>query len=174
VLTIAFDVNDPSLRETLLRHVLVDAVGALCEGAKPAWGKMTAQQMVEHLEWAFALSNGQGFCDCPVPETERERRKAFLYSNRPTPREFMNPLLTTGLPPLRHAGLDEARTALAGEVARFLAQSAATPGLIRAHPVFGSMPLGEWTRSHYKHAYHHLLQFGLIRTPYSEAGRPQL
>ena len=42
--------------------------------------------------------------------------RGFLYDNRPTPRGFMNPLLAGGLPPLRHSGLVQARTALAGAV----------------------------------------------------------
>ncbi len=159
---IPFDVNDPSLRESLLSHVLPETLAALGEEAQPAWGKMTPQQMVEHLEWAFAASTGRAAAECCTPETEHERMRRFLYSNRPTPQEFMNPLLTAGLPPLRHASLDHARTALAGEVARFIAQSTATPGALRTHPVFGPLPLEEWARSHYKHIYHHLLQFGLI------------
>ncbi len=167
--TIPFDVDDPSLRESLLRHVLPEALAALREDAQPTWGKMTPRQMVEHLEWAFAVSTGQAAAECRTPETEHERMKRFLYSNRPTPREFMNPLLTAGLPPLRHVSLGDARTALAGEVARFIAQSTVTPGALRTHPVFGPLPLEEWARSHYKHVYHHLLQFELI----SEADAPR-
>ena len=30
------------------------------------------------------------------------------------------------------------------------------------HPIFGPIGYEEWHRTHYKHAYHHLLQFGLI------------
>jgi hypothetical protein len=30
------------------------------------------------------------------------------------------------------------------------------------HPLFGPIGAEEWTRVHFKHAYHHLLQFALI------------
>ncbi len=162
---VAFDVNDPCLREAFLRQVLPEALGTLDGDRPPRWGKMTAQQMVEHLEWAFALSDGRGSPECPISAAELDRRKAFLYNNRPTPQGFMNPLLTAGLPRLRHGGLEEARTALATEVDRFLAQSSAASAAMRTHPVFGPITLEEWGRSHYKHAWHHLLQFGLIRLP---------
>jgi hypothetical protein len=88
--------------------------------------------------------------------------RRFLYSNRPTPPDFMNPVLTGGLPPLRYPGLDEARTALAGGIERFLAGAGSTD--LHQHPVFGPIGYEEWHRGHYKHAHHHLLQFGLIET----------
>jgi oxepin-CoA hydrolase/3-oxo-5,6-dehydrosuberyl-CoA semialdehyde dehydrogenase len=162
VATIRFDVNDVELRDAFLRHVLLDALAPLSDTCKPRWGRMTSQQMVEHLTWAFELSTGQAHTDCPVPDAERERMKAFLHHNRPTPHEFMNPALVAGLPPLRHAGLAEARTALRVAVDRFLAQPDVTPGVVHTHPLFGPIGVEEWARAHFKHGYHHLLQFGLV------------
>lgn len=159
---IRFDVNDPELRGTLFRRLLFDALAPLHEDSQPGWGRMTPQQMVEHLTWAFELSTGQAHVECPLPEAQRERLKAFLHDNRPTPREFMNPVLASGLPPLRHAGLAGAKAALRVEVDRFLQQANATPGVMHTHPVLGPIAMEEWARSHFKHAYHHLLQFGLV------------
>jgi oxepin-CoA hydrolase/3-oxo-5,6-dehydrosuberyl-CoA semialdehyde dehydrogenase len=159
---IRFDVTDPELRGTFFRRLLVDALAPLHDDSQPGWGKMTAQQMVEHLIWAFELSTGKAHVDCPVPEAQRERLKAFLYDNRPTPHEFMNPVLVEGLPPLRHVRLAEARAALRVAVDRFLQQASATPGVMHMHPVFGPIGMEEWARAHFKHTYHHLLQFGLV------------
>ncbi len=159
--TIPFDVNDPELRERFLRRLLPDALAALQADARPGWGKMTAQQMVEHLTWAFELSTGLAQTECDVPEPQRERLKAFLHDNRPTPHEFMNPVLAAGLPPLRHAGLAEAKAALQVEVERFLQQAGAASGALHTNPVFGPLGAEEWSRAHFKHGYHHLLQFGL-------------
>ena len=53
------DVGDAALRERLLRQVLPDALAGLREDARPAWGNMTAQQMVEHLAWVFEVSIGE-------------------------------------------------------------------------------------------------------------------
>jgi oxepin-CoA hydrolase/3-oxo-5,6-dehydrosuberyl-CoA semialdehyde dehydrogenase len=162
---VRFDVNDAALRESFLRDEFLGLLAAL-EAATPArWGAMTAQQMVEHMEWVFAISNGRVLVECPVPEAERERVKPFLRSTMPTPREFQNPLLVGGLPPLRHADLAAARAALGGEVARFFAHTARDASAMHTHPVFGPIGAEDWSRAHYKHAHHHLLQFGLIAEP---------
>jgi oxepin-CoA hydrolase/3-oxo-5,6-dehydrosuberyl-CoA semialdehyde dehydrogenase len=160
---IPFDVNDAELRSTFFRRLLGEALAALQEGSQPKWGAMTAQQMVEHLAWVFEVSTGQAHVECAVPEARRERWKAFLYDDAPMPREFRNPALVGGLPSLRHPGLAEAKAALSVEVDRFLDQCRATPSATHIHPVFGPIATEEWARSHFKHAYHHLLQFGLIQ-----------
>jgi oxepin-CoA hydrolase / 3-oxo-5,6-dehydrosuberyl-CoA semialdehyde dehydrogenase len=159
---IPFDVNDADVREAFFRRWLFEALVALRDDTRPRWGRMTAQQMIEHLLWAFELSSGEAQVDCPVPEPQRPRLKAFLYDNRPTPREFMNPALTAGLPPLRHTGLADAVGSLRAAVNRFVQKAAAAPEATRTHPVFGPIGMDEWARAHFKHTYHHLLQFGLL------------
>lgn len=159
---IPFDVNDAEAREALLRRGLFEALVALHANARPRWGHMTAQQMIEHLLWAFDLSTGEAQAECPIPEPQRQRAKAFLYDNRPTPREYMNPALTAGLPPLRHDALNGAVASLRAAVNRFLQQAASAPDATRTHPVFGPISMDEWARAHFKHTYHHLLQFGLL------------
>ena len=101
-----------------------------------------------------------------VPEARRERWKAFLYDDTSMPREFRNPALVGGLPLLRHGGLDDARIALRKEVDRFLDQCRDTPQATHVHPTFGPLGAEEWSRSHFKHAYHHLLQFDLVSTDF--------
>jgi oxepin-CoA hydrolase / 3-oxo-5,6-dehydrosuberyl-CoA semialdehyde dehydrogenase len=157
-----FDVNDAKLRDAFFREWLFDALAGLQDDSRPGWGKMSARQMVEHLVWAFELSTGHAQAACQFPEAQREQLKAFLYHDRPTPREFQNPAQAAGLPPLRHAGLPEAKMALLVEVECFLRQASDTPDAMHMHPVFGPIGAEEWARSHFKHAYHHLLQFGLI------------
>jgi oxepin-CoA hydrolase/3-oxo-5,6-dehydrosuberyl-CoA semialdehyde dehydrogenase len=159
---VRFDVNDPGLREAFLRTLLRDAIASLQPQDPPRWGRMTAQQMLEHLAWSFELSTGRAQVDCPIPEEKRERMKAFLYHNRPTPPDFMNPALEEGLPALQYAGLPEAAAALGREVDRFLEQAGSQAGAVHTHPVFGPLGVEEWSRSHFKHGCHHLLQFGLV------------
>src|SRR2546428_4809290 len=165
VMTIAFDVNDPHVRERFFREDLGQALFSLEEGAVPRWGGMTAQQMVKHLAWGFELSTGRATVECPVPEARRERFKSFLRDTTPMMHEFRNPALAAGLPALRHGSLAEARAALAVEVSRFLDYERAAPGAAHTHPVFGPITVEEWARAHFKHAYHHLLQFNLIEEP---------
>jgi oxepin-CoA hydrolase / 3-oxo-5,6-dehydrosuberyl-CoA semialdehyde dehydrogenase len=156
------DVNDRESREGFLRDGAFDAMASLRADTPAGWGRMTAQQMVEHLEWVFEISTGRVCVSCPVPEEKRERYKPFLYSNMPTPREFLNTALVDGLPPLRHGSLVDAIEALRAEVRRFFDQAAQEPDARFAHPVFGPIAAEEWSRSHFKHVRHHLLQFRLI------------
>ena len=159
---IHFDVNDEGLREAFLREVLPRAIGRLETDAESQWGNMTAQQMVEHLTWGFDLSTGTRQIECPYPDEKRARLKTFLYDNRPSPREFMNPALASGLPPLRHAGLPEAKAGLLASIGRFLEPPGPVTAETRTHPVFGPLDRDEWSRTHFKHGVHHLSQFGLI------------
>jgi hypothetical protein len=156
------DVNDRDARTEFLRRGAFDALAALRADTQAEWGRMTAQQMVEHLAWVCELSTGRALVGCPVPEGKRERYKAFLYGNQPTPHEFVNTALVDGLPPLRHASLAEAIESLRREIEHYFDRAAAQPEALHVHPVFGPMAAEDWSRSHFKHTRHHLLQFRLI------------
>lgn len=156
-----FDVDDADLRESFLRNDVPQAIERLTDASTARWGRMQAQEMVEHLTWAFELSTGLAQATCSVPASELPRMRQFLYSNRPTPREFMNPALVDGLPPVRHETLGEAKAALKVALTRFLDDSRSDERL-HVHPVLGPIGREEWHRTHYKHTHHHLQQFGLI------------
>jgi hypothetical protein len=126
---------------------------------------MTARHMVEHLLLTFECSTGEITLPCRTPENVLERVKAFLYDNRPTPRGFKNPLLGPTPPAFRFPNLADALTALDHEVIRFVGHFLEEPGAFHVHPIFGPLGADEWQRSHFKHCYHHLLQFCLIREP---------
>lgn len=157
---IPFDVGDPGGREALLARHMWEALAGLGADAAPRWGRMSAQQMVEHLEWIFEVSTGRASVACAVPEEKRARYKAFLHDDAPMMREFRNPALTAGLPALRHHSLDAAIAALRADVEHFLDGARVPAPTI--HPVFGPLSFEEWSRSHFKHVLHHLQQFGLL------------
>jgi len=157
-----FDVNDERSRTQFLRGVVPGALPLLHDRMLPAWGRMSPQQMVEHLAWGFDLANGAQATHCPVPEEKRDRMKLFLSSNQPSPRDFMNPVLVSGLPPLRYPSLDAAKEALGEACNRFLEQPTSAADVPRVHPLFGPLGREEWSRVHVKHVFHHLMQFGLI------------
>lgn len=161
MVTNVFNVNDSKLRELFLRHEFPGAIEELDAATVPHWGKMRPQEMVEHLTWAFELSTGEAQTECAVPASELTRVRRFLYSNGPTPKEFMNPALVAGLPPMRHATLEEAKAALRLQLEHFL-DGPRSDDQLYIHPIFGPIGHDEWHRTHYKHAHHHLLQFGLV------------
>lgn len=162
---ISFDVNNSEAREHFLKHTLMEAVAGLDERSQPHWGKMTAQQMVEHLIWAFDLSNGKSKLICNLSQEQQSQRKPFLYNNRPTPRGVPNPELENGIPPNRYKDLEEAKQNLGEALLAFVNQIPENHQQDYDHPIFGTLTRDEWERAHYKHIYHHLLQFGLIPDP---------
>jgi hypothetical protein len=124
---------------------------------------MNAQQMVEHLLWAVEMSTGTITAPCVVPEMLRQRaRDAFLAGDMHTPHHFGHPMLAGGLPPLRFTTVEDASAALRAETALFLSHWDATPAMERVHPIFGGIDMDGWSRSHFKHSFHHLAQFGLL------------
>lgn len=159
-----FAVNDESLRQDFLENMVFSALENLSPGQKPSWGGMTAQQMVEHLVWATEISNGTVTVECRLHPKLVERFKGFLHNDMPTTHEFMNPLLKDGLPPGRFSDLHEAVANLRDRIRVFLAELPEDRKRQRTHPVFGPLDHDEWSRAHFKHFCHHLLQFDLIIT----------
>ena len=162
---IPFQVNDAELRTAFLTRSLPEAMQRLDHDTAPRWGAMSAQHMVEHLLWAFGLSTGKETITCGIPEEQYKKMKAWLYDDRPSPREFKNPRLSAAPEPLNFPTLDAARLALLGEIQVFVHQRSAGSEVARTHPVFGALFPEEWERVHFKHSYHHLEQFALIGTP---------
>jgi len=156
------DVNDAYGRSALIGTGLGEALRTLTPETQPRWGGFTPAQMVEHLLWAFEVSTGRVIVASSMPEEWQQKARAFLHDNRPMPRGFENPLLKDGLPPLRFRSLLEAVDALTREASRFLELAASEPHARRVHPIFGASSVEEWSRIHFKHGVHHLLQFGLI------------
>jgi hypothetical protein len=87
--------------------------------------------------------------------------KKFLYDNRPTPREFMNPAEAADLPTLPYGSLGEATRALTRGLGHFI-DGPQSGGQLHTHPMFSPIGYDEWHHTHYNHTHHHLLQFGLI------------
>jgi hypothetical protein len=156
-----FDVNDADLRESFLRSEVAPALDELRVDTAARWGGMTAQQMVEHLMWACECSTGRAVVECGYPAAVLPRMKSFLRDDRESPREFMNPVLASGLPALRCADLAEAKAALLRELSRFLDAPCAGDEL-HTHPIFGPLGYEDWHRAHCKHFRHHFSQFGLM------------
>jgi hypothetical protein len=157
-----FSVNDESLRQDFLENMVFSALERLAPGQKPVWGRMTPQQMVEHLVWATEISNGAVTVGCNLHPKLVERFKSFLHNDMPTTHDFMNPLLKSGLPSGRFSDIKEAVANLRDLVHDFLGEEPVERRRQRTHPVFGPLDHDEWSRAHFKHFCHHLLQFGLI------------
>jgi len=126
--------------------------------AKPLWGKMTPQQMLEHLVVSVEYTNGKKVTGSDVPaEKALADKMRMVYTDWEIPKN----VILEELPGLNtFADLPGAVNQLAIELDqfdRYFEQAGATS----IHPAFGPLNHHEWLLWHGKHFTHHLRQFGL-------------
>lgn len=139
-----------------VRGELHARIDRLMPDMKPRWGAMTAREMVAHLVEGMRMGTGH----FPTkPRRVFSRRWPFkplfiwlipMTKGIPAP---ARELLTRG----REIDFDEARAEIHQLLDDFPHHDRAWP----EHPYFGPMSGREWGRIGYKHADHHLRQFGV-------------
>ncbi len=128
------------------------------------WGRMNAQQMVEHVRLFFLVSIERIKFDLAVPEEHLPKYREFLYSEKQFRENTKAPASVLGeeTQPLRYASMEEAVDKLRGSVDGFIEFFKNNPGKKTLHPAFGELNFDEWVLLHYKHVTHHLRQFELM------------
>ena len=129
---------------------------------KPQWGKMTAQHMVEHLITAVQMSNGKVHFNCFNPPEKLPTLRRFLMSDRPLPRNFVNPVIGPDNLPLRYPDFEETKKILESEINYYHKFFESNPGAKPTNVTFGELNKAEWDQFHKKHFTHHLTQFNLL------------
>jgi len=127
------------------------------------WGKMNAQQMVEHLVAFFNVSTEKIKFDLVTPEEHLPKFKEFLLSDKQFRENTKAPINVIGEDPLplRYHTYEEAVEKLHQAVDHFETYFKNDHGKKTLHPVFGPLNFDEWVLLHYKHVTHHLRQFGI-------------
>ena len=136
----------------------------LSEGSKPAWGILTAQHMIEHLEMGYKIAAGEikNF-KTVTPEKILEKVHNSLYNYKPFPKNTVFPLIKEGeLEALVHPDLHTSKSKFLESREHYLAYFKANPKVILNNVVFGAMNKYEWYLLERKHLNHHFNQFGLL------------
>lgn len=135
----------------------------LTEKTSSQWGKMNAQQMLEHLETTMKYSTGElETSECKTPEEHLEKYQDSLYNFRTMPKDFPAPFLQDGkLPELKYKNLDEAKTNFIESVKNCQIYYRENPDAEHLHFVFGTLNKEMMELFHQKHVTHHFEQFGL-------------
>jgi len=125
------------------------------------WGKMNAQQMLEHLSDFFNVSTEKISFPLVTPEEHLPKYREFLFSDKEFRENTKAPETILGEEPLplRSKSLQSAKEYLNKSVADFFHFFEEDPQRKTIHPVFGPLNFEEWVLLHYKHVNHHLRQF---------------
>jgi hypothetical protein len=150
-------------KENFLRTKLIRYLQQLDPATPPRWGKMSVQQMIEHLGGhAVRNANGGLKIDTIVTPPEKlERMREFLMSDKPFKENTKNPLLEEEPAPLRYKTVQAAIGALHMELIYFFETFEKDHDLITRNPLFGDLNFEQNVQLLHKHALHHLRQFGV-------------
>lgn len=140
----------------LLKNLAADAMGN--------WGKMNAQQMVEHVAAFFFVSTEKIKFDLVTPVEHLPKYREFLFSDKEFRENTKAPGNVIGEEalPLRYSTMDEALKNLEAAIVYFEVYFKDDVNKKTLHPVFGELNFEEWVLLHYKHVSHHARQFGVL------------
>ncbi len=132
--------------------------------AKPKWGIMTPQHMIEHLEYTYKIASGeiQDF-EIATPEKILEKVHHSLYDYRRFPKNSQFPHLEKDtLEDLKHADLEIAIEKFKEQRKKYIEFYKEHPEVKLKNLVFGVLNKYEAYLLERKHLNHHFEQFGLI------------
>lgn len=150
-------------KENFLRTRLVTYLQRIDPVTPPRWGKMSVQHMIEHYA-ADAVRNASGRLVAEkilTPPEQLQRMREFMMSDKPFKENTRNPLLAEDPPPLHFKTVQAAIGALQQELIFFFEAYEKNPSLVIRNPFFGDLNFEENVQLLYKHALHHLRQFGV-------------
>lgn len=150
-----------SLKLTFLLEDFPRLLTELNPSTPPAWGQMNVQQMVEHMTDAVLVAAGKIPVKLLTPEKRLPQMVAFLFSEDPLPQNVKNPLMTEVPAPVRYPDMQTAIAELKRALENFQQVFVENPELEIVNPFFGPLNYEGQIQMLYKHAKHHLKQFGV-------------
>jgi hypothetical protein len=134
----------------------------LAHDTKPDWGKMTVQQMVEHMSESVRNASGKLHYEVLTPEEKLPIYRDFMLSDKSFKPETINPIMPAIPLPAKQENLSGSIAELELELTDFVNAFKEDPYNKITNPIFGDLNFEQWTHLLYKHAIHHLKQFGVI------------
>ncbi|MCB0697125.1 MAG: DinB family protein [Chitinophagaceae bacterium] len=148
-------------KASFLRNKLVPLLGTIKANEPARWGKMNAQQMIEHMRYAFMEAAGKYDRTILTAEEHLPKMYAFMMSEKPFRENTPNQLLPNEPEPLEYEDIPRALEALKTEIENFFHEFANHPDKKVTNPFFGHLNFEEWVQLLHKHSWHHLKQFGV-------------
>lgn len=139
------------------RQEICSRLRSLSMSSTAQWGRMGVTDMLQHLRLSASMTLGE----LPVASANKRAFQVFplkhlLLYVLPFPKGAPT---AVELKPVVAAALEDERAALLELLERI--GNGPRDGAAPAHPLFGPMTWREWGVVTYKHANHHLRQFGV-------------
>ncbi|MEP6647929.1 MAG: hypothetical protein ABJC12_12645 [Saprospiraceae bacterium] len=150
-------------KENFLRTKLISYLQRLDPATLPKWGKMSVQQMIEHYA-GDAVRNANGRLkieNIVTPPEHLEKMREFMMSEKPFKENTNNPLMGEEPLPPRYKTVQAAIGSLQQELIYFFDAYEKNPSMVIRNPFFGDLNFEQNVQLLYKHALHHLRQFGV-------------
>lgn len=145
-----------------LRYRFIALLKQIPTDRQPQWGKMTLQQMVEHFSDSVRIASGKtAHSDFVYPLDRVQKNREFMLSEKPFKENTMNPLMPEVPAPVINVSKEEAINELQNEVNFFFSVFEKNNLQVTRNPFFGDLNYEENLHLLYKHAAHHLRQFGV-------------
>ena len=127
---------------------------------KADWGKMNVQQMIEHMRDYVRIGSGKDPHQCVTPADVVPKMQVFLASEKPFRENTPNSLMSDTPALVKHSSVTNAISELQDEIDDFFEVFEQEPGKKVTNPFFGDLDYDMSVQLLYKHAQHHLRQFG--------------
>ena len=144
-----------------LKNEYAKKLASLDPNTPPVWGKMSVQQMMEHMEDYIRISNGRNPHEIVTAEEHMPRMVAFLESEKQMRENTPNSLLPDVPPSVKHATVQDVIASIQTEIDHLFEVFEKEKGLKTTHPFFGNLDFEHTIQLLHKHATHHLRQFGV-------------
>lgn len=144
-----------------LKQEYIPLLQTITPDASPQWGKMNAQQMIEHMTEYVTMAYGNPVQELITEEGKLEKMQEFLKSERDFKPNTSNSLLPEEPRPVKLPSMKAAIIHLQDELNNFFTAFDTEKKKYVMNPFFGELDYGLSIQLLYKHAWHHLRQFGI-------------
>ncbi len=150
------------MKENFLKNEYLPLIKSLDAQSMRKWGKMNVHQMIEHMAAAFRMGSKRDiYTSILTPDERIQKMQAFVLSDTPFKENTKNILLPDEPLPYTSELIEESIKDLQNEVEYFFTFWNENPEITVRNPFFGDLDYAHWIGLLYKHAWHHLNQFGI-------------
>ncbi len=145
-----------------VKEEFLKLISSLSPDAKGKWGKMNAQQMVEHMSYSFRLASGRHVEKSFLTPEQTQKGYSFVMTDKSFRENTQNPLLSPEPDTIKNSSMSAAIEGLKAEINYFFEVYDSNKELRIINPFYGNLNFEEQVQLLHKHCEHHAKQFGLV------------